>query len=63
MLCGNTQRSIQGFSPNELWWLGQELSDFLNVELQSIYPTIFDSESTARTILWRRLLKLVEESK
>lgn len=27
------------YSPAELWWLGQELSDFLNLELQVIYPT------------------------
>jgi hypothetical protein len=27
------------FSKAELWWLGQELSDFLNLELQIIYPT------------------------
>lgn len=27
------------FSQAELWWLGQELSDFLNLELQVIYPT------------------------
>jgi serine/threonine protein kinase len=26
-------------SRSELWWLGQELSDFLNLELQVIYPT------------------------
>lgn len=26
-------------SKAELWWLGQELSDFLNLELQIIYPT------------------------
>lgn len=27
------------FSQAELWWLGNELSDFLNLELQVIYPT------------------------
>jgi serine/threonine protein kinase len=27
------------FSHAELWWLSQELSDFLNLELQVIYPT------------------------
>lgn len=26
-------------SQSELWWLGQELSDFLGIELQIIYPT------------------------
>ena len=31
--------SSTNFSQAELWWLGQELSDFLNLELQVIYPT------------------------
>jgi serine/threonine protein kinase len=39
MYCGAAQRSIRGFTQAELWWLGQELSDFLNTELQVIYPT------------------------
>jgi hypothetical protein len=39
MYCGAAQRSIRGFTQAELWWLGQELSDFLNIELQVIYPT------------------------
>ena len=26
------------FTPAEFWWLGQELSDFLELELQTIYP-------------------------
>jgi hypothetical protein len=26
-------------SQTEFWWVGQELSDFLNLELQVIYPT------------------------
>lgn len=29
----------QKLSRSELWWLGQELSDFLGLELQIIYPT------------------------
>lgn len=33
------QSSSTTFSQAELWWLGQELSDFLNLELQVIYPT------------------------
>lgn len=37
--CGATQQSIKDLSQAELWWLGQELSDFLNLELQIIYPT------------------------
>jgi serine/threonine protein kinase len=36
---GDKQESINGLSKRELWWLGQELSDFLNLELQVIYPT------------------------
>jgi hypothetical protein len=28
-----------GLSQLELWWIGKELSDFLNLELQVIYPT------------------------
>ena len=27
------------FSQAELWWLGKEISDFLGLELQVIYPT------------------------
>lgn len=34
-----TDSSSTEFSQAELWWLGQELSDFLNLELQVIYPT------------------------
>jgi serine/threonine protein kinase len=30
---------IDKLSQAEFWWLGQELSDFLNLELQVIYPT------------------------
>lgn len=33
------ESSIQKLSQAELWWLGQELSDFLGLELQVIYPT------------------------
>ena len=29
----------RGLSQAELWWLSQELSDFLNLELHIIYPT------------------------
>jgi serine/threonine protein kinase len=45
LYCGNfeysfpAQSSSTEFSQAELWWLGQELSDFLNLELQVIYPT------------------------
>ncbi len=34
---GNTKLSL--LTQAELWWLGQELSDFLDLELQIIYPT------------------------
>jgi serine/threonine protein kinase len=37
--CGARQESIKDLSQAELWWLGKELSDFLNLELQIIYPT------------------------
>lgn len=45
LYCGNFEYSLPAkssstqFSQAELWWLGQELSDFLNLELQVIYPT------------------------
>ncbi|MBD2074250.1 serine/threonine protein kinase [Phormidium sp. FACHB-592] len=39
LYCGNFEYSFPEFSQAELWWLGQELSDFLNLELQVIYPT------------------------
>lgn len=45
LYCGNFEYSFPSgfsstqFSQAELWWLGQELSDFLNLELQVIYPT------------------------
>ncbi|MCM1983770.1 serine/threonine protein kinase [Lyngbya confervoides] len=45
LYCGNFEYSFPAhfssakFSQTELWWLGQELSDFLNLELQVIYPT------------------------
>lgn len=45
LYCGNFEYSFPAqfsstkFSQAELWWLGQELSDFLNLELQVIYPT------------------------
>ncbi len=40
-LCfGDVEYSLSNkLSQAELWWLGQELSDFLNLELQVIYPT------------------------
>jgi hypothetical protein len=45
LYCGSFEYSFPAhfsstkFSQAELWWLGQELSDFLNLELQVIYPT------------------------
>ncbi len=40
LYCGSFEYSLPiHFSQSELWWLGQELSDFLNLELQVIYPT------------------------
>ena len=45
LYCGNFEYSFPAhfsstkFFQAELWWLGQELSDFLNLELQVIYPT------------------------
>jgi serine/threonine protein kinase len=40
LYCGNFEYSFPAqFSQAESWWLGQELSDFLNLELQVIYPT------------------------
>jgi serine/threonine protein kinase len=38
--CFPESNSSAKFSQAELWWLGQELSDFLNLELQVIYPTL-----------------------
>jgi Protein kinase domain len=38
--CGTAKYIIgEGLSKEELWWLGKEISDFLNLELQVIYPT------------------------
>jgi serine/threonine protein kinase len=38
--CGDFEYDLGNkLSKAELWWLGQELSDFLNLELQVIYPT------------------------
>jgi serine/threonine protein kinase len=39
LCCGARQESIKDLSQAELWWIGQEVSDFLNLELQIIYPT------------------------
>lgn len=40
LYCGSFEYSLPvKFSQAELWWLGQELSGFLNLELQVIYPT------------------------
>jgi serine/threonine protein kinase len=40
LYCDNREHVFSDqFSQTELWWLGQELSDFLNLELQVIYPT------------------------
>ena len=38
---GQVEYAIKGtqLSQAELWWLGKELSDFLDLELQVIYPT------------------------
>ena len=35
----STKYSITKLSTAELWWIGQELSEFLDLELQIIYPT------------------------
>jgi serine/threonine protein kinase len=38
--CGDIEyHLLDRLSQAELWWLGHELSDFLNLELQVIYPT------------------------
>jgi hypothetical protein len=40
LYCGSFEyRLPEQFSQAELWWVGKELSDFLNLELQVIYPT------------------------
>jgi len=40
LYCGDTEYHVlDRLSQAEFWWLGQELSDFLNLELQIIYPT------------------------
>jgi serine/threonine protein kinase len=40
LYCGDFEYSLPShFSQAELWWVGKELSDFLNLELQVIYPT------------------------
>lgn len=40
LYCGDFEYDLSNeLSKPELWWLGQELSDFLNLELQVIYPT------------------------
>lgn len=41
MYAGQTEFAIKStqLSQAELWWLGKELSDFLDLELQIIYPT------------------------
>ena len=36
--CDNIQYSFPEFPHDELLWLGKEISDFLNIELQIIYP-------------------------
>lgn len=36
---GSTKYSITKLSAAEFWWIGQELSEFLDLELQIIYPT------------------------
>lgn len=38
--CGEVEYYFpEHFSHAELWWLSKELSDFLNLEMQIIYPT------------------------
>jgi serine/threonine protein kinase len=40
LYCGDIEYHLfDRLSQSELWWLGHELSDFLNLELQVIYPT------------------------
>jgi len=40
LYCRDTEYHVlDSLSQAEFWWLGQELSDFLNLELQIIYPT------------------------
>jgi serine/threonine protein kinase len=40
LCCGDIEYHLfDRLSQSELWWLGHELSDFLNLELQVIYPT------------------------
>jgi len=40
LYCGDFEYKFNDkLSQAELWWLGKELSDFLNLELQVIYPT------------------------
>lgn len=40
LYCGEIEFSLPDyFSRAELWWLGKELSEFLNIELQIVYPT------------------------
>jgi serine/threonine protein kinase len=40
LYCGDIEyKCLDRLSQAEFWWLGQELSDFLNLELQVIYPT------------------------
>jgi serine/threonine protein kinase len=40
LYCNNFEYSLPiQLSRAEFWWLGKELSDFLNLELQVIYPT------------------------
>jgi Protein kinase domain len=40
LYCGSLEYAFpKRFSEAELWWLGKELSDFLSLELQVIYPT------------------------
>ena len=36
---GDNKYSIEHLSEAEFWWLGKELSEILNLELQVIYPT------------------------
>lgn len=39
IVIGGSEFTLEGLSDAEYWWIGQELSDFLGLELQLIYPT------------------------
>lgn len=39
IVIGGSEFTIEGLSDAEYWWIGQELSEFLGLELHLIYPT------------------------